>query len=97
MFLFAEASQDFPAVETREHDVENDSIVVIGFGFEEAGIAGFGGIDGVAFFAQGFGKVAEQARFVFDNKDSHFQWAEPNSLVRVQPEGIVPRIGLSCD
>ena len=72
LFLFAEASQNFPAVETREHEVENDSIVVIGFGFEEAGIAGFGGIDGVAFFAQGFGQIAEQARFVFDNKNSHF-------------------------
>ena len=69
--MFAEPLQHFPSVEAREHHVQNDGVVIIALGLVETIVTRVGHIDSIAFLAQGLGEVAEKARLVFDDQDSH--------------------------
>ena len=50
---------------------EYDGIVVPTLGLEQTVVTPFGGVHGISLFAQRLREVAEQARLVFDDKESH--------------------------
>ena len=49
----AQPPQQFPAVHARQHDVEDDGVVVVALGLVEALLAVRGAVHGVAVLAQG--------------------------------------------
>ena len=69
--LPAHPRQHFPTIESRQHDVEHDGVVVVALGLVKTVVPGLSSIDRVALLAQGLGKVAEQTRLIFDDQDSH--------------------------
>jgi len=69
--FFTQVFQHCPAVNDRQHDIEDDRIVAVVLGLEQTLLAIAGGIDGVALFAQRLSQAAEQTRLVLNNQNSH--------------------------
>lgn len=67
----AESGEDLPAVESGEHDVEDDGVVLMVGGFVESFLAVAGGVDGIVFFTQGGGEAALEEGVVFDDEEFH--------------------------
>ena len=78
-FDFAEALENFPAVELGQHHIQDDGVVVVALGFVETVLAVGGGVHGVAFLAQRLRDAAKQVRFVFHDQDSHSGWRSFNT------------------
>ena len=70
-FGFAETLEDFPAVQSRQHHVQHNGVVVRAFGAEKTVVTGGGGVHGITFLAQCLCQAGEQIRFIFNNENSH--------------------------
>jgi hypothetical protein len=65
-------ADDAETIETGEHEVEEEEIVVGELGHGRAVGAGCGAVYGeAAALAQGCGDVVGEAEFIFDDEDSH--------------------------
>jgi hypothetical protein len=67
----AQGRKDRPAVEVREHHVENDKVVGSSSGQMQAIVARSGEIDDEAVLHQPFAEETGDLLFIFDNKRSH--------------------------
>src|SRR4029078_4658311 len=61
------------AIDPRQAEIENDSIVTLGLDMKIGGCAVVRPIDGITGGLEGCPEVCGQARFVFDDEQSH-QW-----------------------
>ena len=68
----ADAVEDAEAVETGEHEVEDDEVVAVAFGEVGSGAAVRGAVDGESgALAEGRGDVFGESYLVFDEKSAH--------------------------
>jgi hypothetical protein len=75
--LLPEPLEHVPAVQTRQHEVEQDEVVVRALGLVERLVTGRRGVDGVALLAQGLRERAKQPGLIFDEEDSHGALSPP--------------------
>jgi hypothetical protein len=87
----ADRPADGQAVDEREHDVEDDAVVVGGGGLEDGRFAVFGHVDRVGVLAQPLCQHVRRVWLVFDQKDSHFRFSGHDSLVRSSAHVVLPR------
>ena len=86
-YIFADPFEDPEAIHIREHEVEDDEVVVGGAGEFERRPAVGRAIDGVA---RGFETAAQEVRdalFVFHHQDAHLLLIYQEPAVRDQPGG----------
>ena len=70
-FLFAQLREHRPAIETWEHQVEHNGVVINVDGLEQSVVAVLSGVHRIACTTQCPGEAGEQVGVVFDEEQSH--------------------------